>query len=91
MQLWPSSAASSSCWNAKLDDGWPESGEVVLKEKKIQRCKKRKRRDEDDEDDEDDDDDDDEDDDGDDEDDIKDKYLQTIFWEEPFEGALGNK
>ena len=29
-------------------------------------------------------------DDGDDEDDITDKSWQTIFWEEPFAGALGN-
>ena len=39
-----------------LDDGWPESGEVVLKDRKFQRCEKIKRRDEDDEEDDDDDD-----------------------------------
>ena len=49
---------------------------------------KRKKRDDDDEHDEDDDDDED---DGDNENDIKHKYLQTICWEEPFAGALGNK
>ena len=58
----------------KLDNGWPESGKIVLKDKKFQKCKKGKTRDEGDEDDDDDDDDD-----KDDEDDIKDKYLQTSF------------
>ena len=35
----------------KLDHGWPENEEVILKDKRFQRCKKKERRDEDDEDD----------------------------------------
>ena len=32
-----------SSHTTKLDDGWPESGEVILKDNKLQRCKQRKR------------------------------------------------
>ena len=32
----------------RLDDGWPKSGEVILKDNKFQRCRERERRDEDD-------------------------------------------